>query len=85
MPKENETEKVSKEEVKDLVSEITVLKAAASLLQIDRTVMDIQSVMIEGLIERLAKYEDVSEDKEYAQKLSNIINTKKEEDNGYAE
>lgn len=97
MPKKKEdvmeeaTEGKSDEELEDLVNEMTLLQSAAALLKIDRTLIDIQSIMIEGLIKRLSKYEDVSKDKNFADQIDELAKPdhKKEEkkkgDEGYAE
>ena len=85
------TEGKSDKELEDLVDDMTILQSAAALLKIDRTVIDIQSIMIEGLIKRLSKYEDVSKDKNFADQIDDIAKPdhKKEEkkkgDEGYAE
>ena len=53
--------------------ETTLLQMAATLLKIDRAIMDIQTTMIKGFLDRLSKYEDVSEDRELISRLSSTF------------
>lgn len=72
---------VEEHEVKNNISEesdvkqdeVTLLQMAATLLKVDRAIMDIQTAMIKGFLDRLSKYEDVSEDRELVSRLSSTF------------
>lgn len=78
---------VEESEVKNDISEksdakqdeTTLLQMAATLLKVDRAIMDIQTTMIKGFLDRLSKYEDVSKDRELISRLS-ILDRKEDTD-----